>query len=79
VVVSVAGWFGHDRSRFRGCAVEKVRGGSVPVRREAGRGWRWVGRSMSCMNVCWAELDGVQAHGNKRHALRTLAYSLALG
>jgi hypothetical protein len=75
----VAGWFSRDTSRFRGCAVEKVRGGSVPVQRGAGRGWRCIGRSMSCVNVSWAELDGVQVHGNERHALRALACLLASG
>jgi hypothetical protein len=55
------------------------RGGGASVRCGAGPGWRHVRDSMLCVIVCWAELEGVQAHGNERHALRALAYSLASG
>jgi hypothetical protein len=54
-------------------------GGGASVCCGAGQGWRHVRDSMPCVNMCWAELNGVQAHGNERHALRALACSLASG
>jgi hypothetical protein len=75
----VASWFGRNTGDFREGASETVRGGSVSVHGGAGRGWHCVGRSMWCVCACSAELDGVQVHGNERHALRALGGSLTSG
>jgi hypothetical protein len=78
-VASVALWCGRNGRGFSDVAGRTGCGRGASVRCGAGRGWRRVWDSMPCVNVCWAELDGVQAHGNERHALRALACSLASG
>jgi hypothetical protein len=73
----VALWCGRNGQGFSDVAGKMGRGGGASVRCGAGPGWRRVRDSMPCMIVCWAKLDGVQVHGNERHALRALACSLA--
>jgi hypothetical protein len=78
-VASVALWCGQNWQGFSDVAGKTGCGGGASVRCGAGQGWRRIRDSMPCVNMCWAELNRVQVHGNERHALRALACSLASG
>jgi hypothetical protein len=68
----VAGWFVCSGGGFRVLAGEMVCDAVGSVHHGAGRGWRWVVRSMPCSYACGTGLEEACVHGNVRLALGAL-------